>query len=542
MIKSQSIALPNPAGFLDLRNRMTIIRLRWLVVIVASYLVLASPTPSWTPLSIHGLILFYILTNIALYLVKDEFSHSAYFYAPLAVVDTLFVAFALVICRQFLNDFYTALFVIAALLLFVCVLFYAYFTRIYQNASELADPNEEGERDLVMLQSLYQSMRPSLSRWEILNTTREKISGAIPAVKLTMFLVSEVKDSARALIWGGDEGETSHQEVDLGHYPIVQEGLRKRHVAVQEDRLMGTTIAVPIALGEELHGAILMLLGGGERVLSSKEIRFCRMAAFAAAIALSNAKKYERLQADAEARQVIARELAEANRLKSEYLANTSHELRTPITVILGYGQLLLDGFCSPLTGEQRKSVERVVDNAHGLLRLVEELLDYSQLRRGETGVSMRRQDVRYLIEELRGELASLRQGQRDRIQYEIDEGVSYIQTDWKKLKSVLSYLLGNAVKFTPDGEIKLSVLNGSKEAVSFVVSDTGIGIPTDKIPSIFDDFHQLDGSLARHYSGIGLGLTISKKLVELIGGRIEVESELGKGSTFKVVVPIRNE
>lgn len=558
MIKSQSIALPNPAGFLDLRNRMTIIRLRWLVVIVASYLVLASPTIWLTPSAIHGLILFYILTNIALYLVKDEFSHSAYFYAPLAVVDTLFVAFALVICRQLLDDFYIAPLVIAALLLSVGMLFYGYFTRILRSERRLKDQDEAEDRDMAMIHSLCQSLTSSLNRTQILETAREKINNVVHGAKLYILLVGETRDSSHTTLCWGDEGEASlPREVDLCQYPIVQQCLLKRRAVIHQnggsepafegqggfkDLSVGTAIAVPIALGDESHGVIFLLFDDGDRVLSSKEIHFFRMVAFATAIALSNAKKYEGLQADAQARQVIAEELAEANRLKSEYLTNTSHELRTPITAILGYGQLLLDDSCGPLTREQSKSIERLMENAEGLLRLVEDLLDYSRLKRGETGLSMGQQDVRCLIEELRGELAPLERDKPYKIRYEIDQGVTSLQTDWKKLKSVLSYLLSNAVKFTPDGEIKLSVLNGSKEAVSFVVSDTGIGMSKDKLPLIFDEFRQLDGSLARRYQGIGLGLTISKKLVELIEGRIEVESELGKGSTFKVVVPIRNE
>lgn len=559
MIKSQSIALPNPAGFLDLRNRMTIIRLRWLVVIVSSYLLVTSPATWLNPSSIHSLILFYILTNIALYLVEEKLFDSVYFYAPLAVLDTLFVTFSLVICRQLITDFYIAPLVIAALLLSVGILFYGYFTRILRSERRLKDQDEAEDRDMAMIHSLCQSLTSSLNRTQILETAREKINNVVHGgVKLYILLVGETRDSSHTTLCWGDEGEASlPREVDLCRYPIVQQCLLKRRAVIHQnggsepafegqggfkDLSVGTAIAVPIALGDESHGAIFLLFDDGDRVLSSKEIHFFRMVAFATAIALSNAKKYEGLQADAQARQVIAEELAEASRLKSDFLANTSHELRTPITTILGYGQLLLDNFCGPLTGEQSKSIERLMENAEGLLRLVEDLLDYSRLKRGETGLSMRQQDVRCLIEELRGELAPLERDKPYKIRYEIDRGVTSIQTDRKKLKSVLSYLLSNAVKFTPDGEIKLSVLNGSKEAVSFVVSDTGIGMSKDKLPLIFDEFRQLDGSLARRYQGIGLGLTISKKLVELIEGRIEVESELGKGSTFKVVVPIRNE
>ncbi|MEK6600587.1 MAG: HAMP domain-containing sensor histidine kinase, partial [Candidatus Binatota bacterium] len=252
-----------------------------------------------------------------------------------------------------------------------------------------------------------------------------------------------------------------------------------------------------------------------------------------------NAKKYEELQAEARRRQIAAEQLADANRLKTEYLASTSHELRTPIATIMGYGHLLGDGACGPLTQEQKKAMGRLMENARGLLGIVDSLLDYSKIERGETGLFMKRGDVRPLLDQLRQELAPLESKKTFNVRYEIEDDVPLIETDWGKLKNALTNILNNAIKFTDKGEVKLSVKKEANGRVSFLVADTGIGIPKDLVPLIFDKFRQLDGSPARNYEGTGLGLTISKNLLELIGGKIEVESEVGKGSTFKVTIPV---
>ena len=329
--------------------------------------------------------------------------------------------------------------------------------------------------------------------------------------------------------------------------PLIQDNVHPKQLFPGEQAssenlvspLFPTSIGVPITFRGEMHGVILLGFNQEDRLLSSREIEFCQIVAFATAIALSNAKKYEELQAEARRRQIIAEQLADANRLKSEYLASTSHELRTPIATIMGYGHLLGDGACGPLTQEQKKVMGRLMENARGLLAIVDALLDYSKIERGEASLLVKRDDVRPLLDQLQRELAPLENRKPFKVKYEVEEGVPIIQTDWAKLKSVLLNILSNAIKFTDQGEVRLSVVNAVNGNVSFVVSDSGIGIPKDLIPLIFEKFRQLDGSPARSYEGTGLGLTISKNLAELIGGKIEVESEVGKGSTFKVTIPV---
>lgn len=595
---AESRVSPVTIGLFEVPKKITVIRLRWLVIIICSYLLLSSQGTWLDRNSIHGFILLYVCTNVVLYFLDESLFDNSYFYAPLVVLDTLFVTASLVMSGQVGTDFYLAYFLIVILctiwqdfrglvvvtvlatllygfflfktleahdpsiylrlpFLFVASLFYGYFAQVVRVEKALKEKAEQEAHDMAMIQSLSQSLPSSLDYKQILKTLGEKITSVVRADGLYIFIVDETRDLSRGLLFGegNNREEFGGSEVDIKQYPIVQECLMKRSLVTHQnesDRLplaadptkpqdfsFPTVMAVPITFRGEMHGVILLVFGQRERVLSSREIQFCQIVAFATAIGLSNAKKYEELQIEAKRRQIIAEELAEANRLKSEYLSNTSHELRTPIATIMGYGHLLAEEACGPLTEEQKKAMARLMENARNLRGLVDEILDYSKLEKRETGLSMKRQEVGVLLDEIRRDLAFLESKRPYRIQYEIEGGIPPIETDWGKLKSILINILDNALKFTGSGEVKLSIRNRSNGAVAFVVSDTGIGIPRDQIPLIFDKFRQLDGSAARRYEGTGLGLTITKNLVELIGGKIEVESEMGKGSTFTVTIPV---
>lgn len=600
MASNPSIALPGTAGIFDVPKKITVIRLRWLVVIICSYLLLLSEGTWLAPSAVHGFILIYVLSNFVLYWIEDRLFDSSYFYSPLVIFDTLFVTASLVMSGQVETDFYLAYFLIVILctiwqdfrglvvvavlatllygyflfkttqqidpsiylripFLFVISLFYGYFAQVVRAEKTLKEKAEQEAQDMAMIQTLSQSLPSSLDYKQILEALGDKINHVVHADRFYIFTVNEAEHSSRALLFGAEKTEEfGGKEVYLREYPVVQECLMKRSPVIQHNvhpqplfpgeqqgqenfsfPLFPTSIAVPITFRGETHGVILLGFGQEDRELSLREIQFCQIVAFATAIALSNAKKYEELQAEARRRQIIAEQLAEANRLKTEYLASTSHELRTPIATIMGYGHLLGDGACGALTQEQKKAMGRLMENARALLGIVDSLLDYSKIERGETGLFMKRGDVRPLLDQLRQELAPLENKKPFKVQYEIEEDVPLIETDWEKLKNVLANILSNAIKFTDKGEVKLSVKKEANGSVSFVVADTGIGIPKDLVPLIFDKFRQLDGSPARNYEGTGLGLTISKNLLELIGGKIEVESEVGKGSTFKVTIPV---
>ena len=229
----------------------------------------------------------------------------------------------------------------------------------------------------------------------------------------------------------------------------------------------------------------------------------------------------------------------EASRLKSEFVANMSHELRTPMNGIIGMTELALD---TPVSPVQKEYMEGVRESANSLLTVINDVLDFSKIEAGKMNLDTEPFDLRELLEQTARAVA-LRAHQKNlELALEIDAAVPcQVAGDANRLRQVLVNLLGNAVKFTESGEVLLWVEqrpSGPAELeLHFLVEDTGIGIPAEKLRLIFDAFTQADGSMTRNSGGTGLGLAIAKRLTELMGGRIWVESEPGKGSRFHFTI-----
>lgn len=234
----------------------------------------------------------------------------------------------------------------------------------------------------------------------------------------------------------------------------------------------------------------------------------------------------------------VAKEAAEAaDRTKTEFLATMSHELRTPLNVILGYTQLFLDGAFDTLTPDQTHGLQRMDKNARELLDLICAVLDVSRLEAGRLPVDFKEVQIAELLQEVEAETQEVRaQTSADSV-WKVEKGLPSLYTDPGKLKVVIKNLIGNAVKFTEKGSITVDAHNHCG-GVEIDVSDTGIGIPSAELPIIFEPFRQLEIAPKHRPGGTGLGLHIVKRLLELLGGKIAVESEVGRGSTFHVQVP----
>ncbi len=231
--------------------------------------------------------------------------------------------------------------------------------------------------------------------------------------------------------------------------------------------------------------------------------------------------------------------LFEANKLKSQFLSNVSHELRTPLASIIGFAELLREA-SSTEGGRMHRFAENIMSSGRMLLGLINDLLDLAKIEAGKLELHPTTIDMRALAQNLIDFIRPLADKKSLQLVADLPEDVPTISSDPGRIQQILYNLLSNAVKFTPEGGlVELRLGKHDDEHVFVRVRDTGIGIPEADLPRVFEKFRQLDGSMTREHSGTGLGLAISKELVTLLAGRIEVASEVDKGSAFTVILPI---
>lgn len=318
------------------------------------------------------------------------------------------------------------------------------------------------------------------------------------------------------------------EHVDPADRPAVRATLDK----VRQDAQIGQTefryvrpdgsvlwLASRIAAEQDLDGNVRRLVGATVDItqrIQSEEVR------------LHNAE----LESE-------NRKVQEATRLKSEFLANMSHELRTPLNGIIGFTEFLIDGRPGPLNAKQTEYLTDVYHSSQHLLQLINDVLDLSKIEAGKMALLATSFSLPQAIEKVCSIVKGISDKQGVAVRCHVDPKLTDVRLDEQKVKQILYNLLSNAVKFTnPGGRAEVHVESIPGDRIRLDVTDTGIGIKAEDFPKLFHEFVQLDSGTARHYEGTGLGLALTRKLVELHGGEISVASEVGRGSRFSVVLP----
>ena len=296
-------------------------------------------------------------------------------------------------------------------------------------------------------------------------------------------------------------------------------------------------MALPLRVHEKIIGALLLSDQTG-RTYSDDEVALLQTFADQAALGLENARLFEEVRKKIDELQQRTAELEKANKAKDEFLSTMSHELRTPLNVVIGYSALLKDGMLGEINAEQDGALDKVLARANDQLQMINTILQATQIGAGAVAVTKQAVNLNELLDEIRSNY-DFPTPKEIVFRWEYSCELPIVQTDRDKIKHILHNVIGNAVKFTKTGSITISARYvADPNVVEFKVTDTGIGIPNTMVPFIFEIFRQVDSSDRRDFEGIGLGLYIVKSYSELLGGKVEVESVEGRGSTFTVTLP----
>ncbi len=353
-----------------------------------------------------------------------------------------------------------------------------------------------------------------------------------------LVLAAGAGDAGEAMVEQGWQIPLDHPGSIVARAAREEEGVIVNDVRAEEGFLANPLLpathaemAVPMIAGNRLLG-VLDVQADRVNYFSEEDVRIQSSLATQVAIALQNARLYQEQLETTE-------QLREFDRLKSEFLASMSHELRTPLNSIIGFADVLLEGIDGELNERMEEDVRLIRSSGEHLRELIGDILDMSKIEAGMMDLRREVVDVHDLVEDLKAFVRTQFMTYSKELDFliQIAPEVERIHADRTRFKQVLYNLISNAVKFTPKGRVTLSMEMDDGDLL-VEVKDTGIGIKDDDLPIVFEQFRQVDGSLTRSAGGTGLGLPISKSLVELHGGEIWVDSEAGEGTTFSFTIP----
>jgi len=399
---------------------------------------------------------------------------------------------------------------------------------------------------LVALRDIDLAVTSTLDLDTILDFLLRKIDLLLPHSATTVWLMNKNEgepipvahrnldlddwDTAEFEAWGGVPSAVFETKATVHIRNLRKAPRLQDHEFFHKNGLV-TYLGVPLVAKGEFLGALSVYIKK-EHAFSDEEVDFYSTLAGQVAIAIHNSRLYEEMKDQADS-------LARANRVKNEFLSVMSHELRTPLTIIISYTESMREGMFGRLTKKQGDTLKKVAQQSSHLLTMINTLMETTGLEAEVIKVERETFSLGELLEEI-----------RSTYDYPLNNGLTLewdtptcpiiMKTDRRRIKLILQHLIDNAIKFTEQGQVTISVrLVPTQETVEFKVMDTGIGIPTEALPVIFDKLVQWDSSETRCYGGVGLGLYVVKAFTELLKGRVEVESQPGEGSTFTVNLPV---
>jgi len=431
--------------------------------------------------------------------------------------------------------------------------------------------SEATRRHLEQMRALYEigvAVGSTLDLPAVLNLLMEKINIFLPYPSVMIWLRDENSGLLeRAACWNLDEREWKGRKLTgipslvkaaiEGKAPVVVRDVQNDPRTLDPDFYRGhglvSYLGIPLIVKDEGLG-VLVFLTREEHLFAAEEVEFLSTLAGQAAIAIHNSQLHEQSKRQ-------ATELMQANEVKNEFLGFVSHELRTPVNVIMGYGAILQSKMLGEINAEQDNALEKMSANSKELLNMIEQLLEATKIEAGAVKPEMHEIQLSPFLDELRSNY-SVPLNKEIRLDWNYPADLPAIKTDGEKLRHILLNVVGNAIKYTKQGSVTVSArvgtrnqefgigatprssnpnsqsLNPNSRFVEFEVADTGIGIPQEALPHIFEMFSQVKGGRTRSSGGVGLGLHIVKKFTEVLGGEIRVTSEVGKGSTFTITIP----
>ena len=438
---------------------------------------------------------------------------------------------------------------------------------IEKERKELIQALDSRVREFVTLHDVAQTAIESLDLNEILNTSLDKVVELLQVEVAAISFTNEQDGKTITAVRGDvspeflnkvNESSIRHSITeraalfgvpvvieDTSKYPqlveisIRQEGLRS--IAAIPLKSSGRVIGTLVVGSHDLHsfssGDIQLLSAFSEGL--SPTIRAAALYGALQEKARQLAEQNDRLVAQQQELLEKTRQAEEANQLKSEFLSRISHELRTPLNAVIGFSELTLDEVPGPLNEEQRQCLEDILSGGEHLLALVNEVLDISQIESGKTELNLAYLPLTNVVKWLRKTMVPILKPRKQSLDVATEEGLPPVYADQSKLRQVLLNLVSNAAKFSPDGSnIRVeAVRKGNRCQVSVV--DSGIGIKEEDQKRIFEPFYRLDSPFAEGDKGTGLGLAVVKQIVGKHNGQVWVESEYGKGSTFRFTLPI---